>query len=143
MGTCPLPVVTRQEEPFYLCCDGIPCGPGIREVVASWGCSMRNSCCHTLVQVDLCPTSCLWAGKARIDCCCNLSISSPLHRDQNPRFNFTPPLVELGRGTIICSSVHNHLLPWQRCWCRLCSCKGCNMVLEANLPLGELGEDVL
>ena len=104
---------------------------------------MRNSCSHALVQADLGSTSCLWPGKVQVDCCRNFSISSPLHQDQNPRFDLAPPLMELGRGTIIHFRVHDHLLPWQRHWCRLCSHKGHDMVLEVDLALGELGEDVL
>jgi len=72
---------------------------------------------------------------------CHHCIIGPVHCDLDPDLEFAPPLVELGRRTIERAGIHDHLLVCRQCWLRLCSHKGCNMILEVNLPLDELTEE--
>jgi len=49
--------------------------------------------------------------------------------------------MELGGRTIERAGIRDHLLACRRCWLRLCSRKGHDMVLEVDLPLDELIEE--
>ena len=98
---------------------------------------------HAVVQVDLSPASSFWTSELRVNGCSNLSIGCPLHRNLDPNLDFTPPLVELGRGAIVCARNSDHLLVCQCHWCSLCIDNGCDIVLEDNLSLCELLEEEL
>ena len=73
----------------------------------------------------------------------DLGICCPLHRDLHPDFNFTPPLMELGRGAIVCARISDHLFACHHRWCSLSIGKGRDMVLEVDLPLRELLDEEL
>ena len=91
-----------------------------------------------MVQADLSPAPSFWASELRVNGRGDLGVCCPLHPDLHPDFNFTPPLVELGRGAIICARISDHLFVWHCCWCSLSVGKGRDMVLQVNLPLCEL-----
>ena len=103
-----------------------------------WGYCECMGHCHTLVQADLSPAPSFRASEPRVNGHSDLSICCSLHQDLHPDFNFAPPLVELGRGAIVCARIGDHLLVCCRCWCSLSVGKGCDMVLEVDLPLHEL-----
>jgi len=96
---------------------------------------------HALVKVDLSPLASFRTHEPRIDSGCHCHIVGPIHCDLNPDLEFAPPLVELGGRTIKRAGIRDHLLACRRCWLRLCSHKGRDMVLEVNLPLDELTEE--
>ena len=51
--------------------------------------------------------------------------------------------MEFGRGAIICARISDHLLACHQRWCSLSIGKGCDMVLQVDLPLRELLEEEL
>ena len=98
---------------------------------------------HTVVQADLSPAPSFRASKLRVNSHSDLSICFPPHWDLHPDFNLAPPLVELGRGAIVCARISDHLFACHHCWCSLCIGKGHNMVLQVDFPLCELLEEEL
>ena len=98
---------------------------------------------HTVVQADLSPAPSFRASEPRVNGCGNLGICCPLHRDLHPDFNFAPPLVELGRGAIVCARIGDHLFACRCRWCSLSVGKGRDMVLQVDLPLRELLDEEL
>jgi len=112
----------------------------------SWGEQQggsEHSCgCHALVKADLSPLTSLWACEPREDSSCHCCIIGSLHCDLNPDLKFAPSLMELGRRIIERAGICDHLAcRW--CWLRLCSHKGCDMILEVDLPLNELTEECI
>ena len=99
--------------------------------------------CHALVKADLSPPTSFRAHEPRVDSSHHCCIVGPIHRDVDPDLKFAPPLVELGGRTIERAGICDHLLACRRCWLRLCSRKGHDMVLEVDLPLDELSEECL
>jgi len=97
--------------------------------------------CHALVKMDLSPPTSFWTHEPRVNSGCDRRVVSPIHRDFDPDLEFAPPFVELGGRTIERARICDHLLACRRCWLRLCSRKGRDMVLEVDLPLDELTEE--
>jgi len=98
---------------------------------------------HALVKTDLSPPASFQTREPRVNSGCDRHVISPIHRDFDPDLEFAPPFVELGGRTIERARICYHLLACRRCWLRLCSRKGCDMVLEVDLPLDELTEECL
>jgi len=99
--------------------------------------------CHALVKADLSPPTSFRAHEPRVDSGHHCCIIGPIHHDVDPDLEFAPPLVELGRRTIERAGICDHLLACWRCWLRLCSRKGHDMVLEIDLPLDEPTKECL
>ena len=96
-----------------------------------------------MVQADLSPAPSFRASEARVNGRSDLGICCPLHRDLHPDLDLAPPFVELGRGAIICARIGDHLLACRQRWCSLSIGKGCDMVLQVDLPLHKLLEEEL
>jgi len=97
--------------------------------------------CHTLVKAGLSPPTSFQAREPRVDSGCHCCVVGPVHCDVDPNLEFAPPFMELGRRTIKRAGICDHLLACRQCWLRLCSCKGCDMVLEVDLALDELTKE--
>ena len=147
LGASPLLVVSWQKEVLYFCLQVCPCGPGRWVRGRSWGDQRGDDKhgvgCHALVKTDLSPPTSLRAHEPREDSGCDRCVVSPIHHDLDPDLKFTPPFVELGGRTIERAGICDHLLACRRCWLRLCSRKGRDMVLEVDLSLNELSEECL
>ena len=79
LGTCPLPIVSREEEPLYLRSQVFPCGPSCREIVPCWGCCKCVGRHHTVAQADLSPAPSFWASEPRVNGRSDLSICCSPH----------------------------------------------------------------